>query len=82
MENDFIISQLETQIKSPRSADYDPLLTPAEVAKILKVSTKLVYKAVALGHLKAVPVASLKRIRISELKRWLRSQNTKLGTSS
>jgi len=58
--------------------EFGPFLTPAEVADILRVHKRTIYRYVELGILKAVrPTDGVIRIREDELKRFIKKYETK-----
>jgi excisionase family DNA binding protein len=67
--------QLELQLTSLASLD-EPLLTPAQAAKLLAVRTSWVYDAARTGQLPCVRVGRHVRFLRSDLERWVSSQRT------
>jgi excisionase family DNA binding protein len=67
--------QLEMQLTSLASLD-EPLLTPAQAAKLLAVRPSWVYDAARTGQLPCVRVGRHVRFLRSDLERWVSSQRT------
>lgn len=60
--------------------EISPLLTPAEVARVLKVSRSKVYQMVARQELPSVRVGALRRIRPADLEAYLESLTREVAT--
>jgi excisionase family DNA binding protein len=67
--------QLELHLASLASLD-EPLLTPAEAAKLLAVRRSWIYDAARTGQLPCVRVGRHVRFLRSDLGRWVASQRT------
>jgi excisionase family DNA binding protein len=60
-------------VRSPR-APLDPLMTPDEVAGILRVSRKTVLALVRRGELHGVRIGNRIRMRADEVAAWLEAR--------
>lgn len=54
----------------------EPLLTPVEVTRILRVSTGWVYRAARTGLIPSVQVGRNVRFRAVEIEEWVRNGGT------
>lgn len=58
-------------MKSPTNVSLEPLVTVAEIARLLGVPRSFVYERTARGDIPCYRVGRLLRFRVSEVERWV-----------